>query len=60
MADAWTVPLPGPASAGANTHLQDHDALTAAITELRDTVESLTSVAEALEARIGELEHLLD
>lgn len=57
MADTWTTPLPGPASAGADTHLQDHDALTVALKELRTAVEALTALAEGLERRINQLEH---
>ena len=56
MADTWTTPLPGPASAGVGTHLQDHDALTAALVELRTAVEALTALACGLEQRINQLE----
>ena len=57
MDDTWTTPLPGPTSAGAVTHLQDHDALTAALVELRTAVEALTALVGGLEQRINQLEH---
>lgn len=56
MADPWTTTLPGPAAAGADTHLQDHDALTSAVVELREAVGELTALAEGLAKRLDELE----
>lgn len=52
MAD-WTAPLPETAVEGAETHIEDHNAIVAAITEAR-------GVIDAAEATIASLQGLLD
>lgn len=71
MAD-WTKPLPGEAVEGADGHVDDHNALNAAVQEIRDYVDSgalkgakgepgkdgkdLSSELSALTARVKALE----
>lgn len=52
MAD-WTAPLPATAVEGAETHIEDHNAIVAAITEAR-------GVIDAAEATIASLQGLID
>ena len=40
MAD-WTKPLPDEAVEGADTHVEDHNKILAALEELRDTVDDI-------------------
>lgn len=42
MAD-WTEPLPPTATEGAETHIEDHNKLLAAVQEIRSVVDSLES-----------------
>lgn len=42
----WTITLPEPATEGSPTHLQDHDALTQAVSEVRKVLEALEALAE--------------
>lgn len=58
MAD-WNSPLPGPAKPGSATHVEDHDALVAAITELRAVADAADAAATALAARVEALEAVL-
>jgi|GEM_PF-2913983 len=45
MAD-WTVSLPSEATAGDTGHVDDHNAIVAALTELRAAVDALTTLVE--------------
>lgn len=40
MAD-WTKPLPGEAVEGADTHVEDHNKINAALTEIRTVVDGV-------------------
>lgn len=52
----WTTELPAPATEGSRTHLQDHDALTAALAEARLAIEALAVENSELAARLDLLE----
>lgn len=59
MAD-WNSPLPGPAEIGSATHIEDHNALVAALSELRTAVDTAETALAALTTRVETLEAVLE
>lgn len=52
----WTTELPAPATEGSHTHLEDHDALTAALAEARQAIDALAAENAELAARLDLVE----